>query len=94
MPIYEYRCTSCGKEIEVRQKFSDDPLTECEDCSGALEKMISQSSFVLKGSGWHKTDYPDKGKGPGPTSCDTAGGGKEAKSDACNGCPAATAKTD
>ncbi|MBI5902115.1 MAG: zinc ribbon domain-containing protein [Deltaproteobacteria bacterium] len=61
MPIYEYRCTDCGKEFEVIQKFSDKPITDCVHCSGKkVEKLISQSSFVLKGSGWHATDYAKK----------------------------------
>lgn len=57
MPIYEYQCQSCGKTTEVIQKFSDAPLETCEFCSGKLAKLISQSSFHLKGSGWYVTDY-------------------------------------
>ncbi len=58
MPIYEYRCLSCEKELEVVQKFSDAPLSTCPECGGELKKLISHSSFVLKGSGWYVTDYP------------------------------------
>ena len=58
MPIYEYKCTKCGDQIEVSQKMSDDPLTECGSCGGALKKLITNTSFVLKGSGWYVTDYP------------------------------------
>ncbi len=61
MPIYEYKCTKCGHQIEALQKFSDPPLTECELCHGRVRKMISQSSFHLKGSGWYVTDYASKG---------------------------------
>ena len=57
MPIYEYRCEGCAKEIEVVQKFSDPPLDKCPDCGGELTKLISRSSFHLKGSGWYVTDY-------------------------------------
>jgi putative FmdB family regulatory protein len=57
MPIYEYKCTKCGKEFEVIQKFSDKPVEKCIHCSGKVEKLISQSSFHLKGSGWYATDY-------------------------------------
>ena len=62
MPIYEYECEKCGKIIEVMQKFSDAPLSECE-CHGSLRKLISSSSFHLKGSGWYVTDYKGKNAG-------------------------------
>ena len=57
MPIYEYHCTKCGETFEAFQKITDDPLTECRFCRGKVEKLISQSSFQLKGSGWYLTDY-------------------------------------
>ena len=60
MPIYEYECTNCGKVIEAWQKFSDPPLTTCEHCKGKLRKLISLSTFHLKGSGWYVTDYAGK----------------------------------
>lgn len=60
MPIYEYECTRCGKIDEAIQKFSDEPLTTCRHCEGTLNKLISQSSFHLKGSGWYVTDYANK----------------------------------
>ncbi|MBI5409779.1 MAG: zinc ribbon domain-containing protein [Nitrospirae bacterium] len=58
MPIYEYRCTNCDEEFEVMQKINDAPLTECKECGGELKKLITNTSFVLKGSGWYVTDYP------------------------------------
>jgi len=57
MPVYEYQCTECGQIEEALQKFSDPALTTCPHCKGNLKKMISQSSFHLKGSGWYVTDY-------------------------------------
>ena len=60
MPIYEYQCDQCGKIEEALQKFSDKPLRECRHCSGKLHKLISQSAFHLKGSGWYVTDYANK----------------------------------
>jgi putative FmdB family regulatory protein len=57
MPIYEYECVACGKIIEAFQKFSDAPLTKCEGCRGKLKRLISNTSFQLKGSGWYVTDY-------------------------------------
>ncbi|MBF0327612.1 MAG: zinc ribbon domain-containing protein [Nitrospirae bacterium] len=57
MPIYEYECQKCRKAIEVMQKFSDEPITTCAECGGDMKKLISNTSFVLKGSGWYVTDY-------------------------------------
>jgi putative FmdB family regulatory protein len=57
MPIYEYQCTHCGEITEAQQKFSDLPLTTCAQCQGTLKKLISPSSFHLKGSGWYVSDY-------------------------------------
>ncbi|RLB44184.1 MAG: zinc ribbon domain-containing protein [Deltaproteobacteria bacterium] len=57
MPIYEYECTKCGHQTEAWQKFSDPPLEKCEVCGGKMRKLISHSTFHLKGSGWYVTDY-------------------------------------
>lgn len=57
MPIYEYECQSCKEVHEKVQKFADEPLTVCPKCGGKLKKLISNTSFVLKGTGWYKTDY-------------------------------------
>jgi putative FmdB family regulatory protein len=57
MPIYEYRCLSCGKEHEVFQKITDEPMGACPACGGPMNKLISSTSFVLKGTGWYATDY-------------------------------------
>lgn len=62
MPIYEYKCEKCGIEHEVMQKMTEKPLTVCKSCGGSLKKMMSSTSFVLKGSGWYMTDYADKTK--------------------------------
>ncbi len=61
MPIREYKCKDCGNYIEVIQGINEKPLEKCEKCGGKLEKLISNSSFVLKGSGWYKTDYASSG---------------------------------
>jgi putative FmdB family regulatory protein len=66
MPIYEYECQQCNQITEAMQKFSDPPLAECPQCRGMLRKMISQSSFHLKGSGWYVTDYARKGESTPP----------------------------
>lgn len=65
MPIYEYQCQKCGEIEEALQKFSDKPLTKCKQCSGKLHKLVSQSSFHLKGSGWYVTDYTNRSKDTG-----------------------------
>lgn len=62
MPIYEYQCSKCGNIEDAIQKFSDKPLSKCRHCSGRLHKLISQSTFHLKGSGWYVTDYANKAK--------------------------------
>lgn len=63
MPIYEYGCMKCGKTHEIMQKFSDAPMAVCPDCGGEVRKMISNTSFVLKGTGWYVTDYASNKKG-------------------------------
>ena len=56
MPTYEYACTACGHRLEAVQSFSDDPLTVCPECEGALRKVYGAVGIVLKGSGFYKTD--------------------------------------
>ncbi|MBI5740481.1 MAG: zinc ribbon domain-containing protein [Nitrospirae bacterium] len=58
MPVYEYKCTKCEQTVEVMQKMSDPPLSVCKACGGGLKKLITGTSFVLKGSGWYVSDYP------------------------------------
>lgn len=60
MPVYEYQCQSCGQRIEKIQKFSDPPLTRCENCGGILDKLLSPPALVFKGTGWYITDYAQK----------------------------------
>lgn len=63
MPIYEYQCSACGHQLEVIQKMSDQPLTDCPECHQAsLTKLVSAAGFQLKGTGWYVTDYSAKGK--------------------------------
>jgi len=58
MPIYEYQCESCSRQFEVMQRMTEPLLAICEQCGGHVRRLISQTSFVLKGSGWYVTDYP------------------------------------
>jgi len=63
MPFYEYQCQTCGHELEVLQKISDDALKECPSCKKSdLKKLISAAGFQLKGTGWYATDFKDNGK--------------------------------
>ena len=63
MPVYEYGCEA-GHHFEVKQKFSDAPVTSCQICSLPVTKLISASGISFKGSGWYVTDYSDKMKQP------------------------------
>jgi putative FmdB family regulatory protein len=64
MPIYEYNCSKCG-DFETMQRMSDKPLTTCPTCRRKVTKLISSTTFHLKGSGWYITDYARKGEGAG-----------------------------
>jgi len=57
MPVYEYECPQCEKVLEVQQRMTDDPLSTCPDCGGEVKKLISMSSFHLKGGGWYADGY-------------------------------------
>jgi putative FmdB family regulatory protein len=61
MPIYEYHCEKCGT-FEVTQKITDKALGKCPTCKGKVKKLISNTSFQLKGTGWYVTDYARKGQ--------------------------------
>jgi len=75
MPIYEYRCASCGHQQEFLQKVSDAPLTVCPQCGKAtFSKMVTAAGFQLKGSGWYATDFKNSGAKPAAKSTDTAKG--------------------
>jgi putative FmdB family regulatory protein len=107
MPIYAYRCDSCGVEKDVLQKLSDAPLTVCPECgAGAFHKRLSAPAFQLKGSGWYATDFRDGGRkakadgaadgAAGGSKADTSGGNAEGKDrgvagDAAKAAPAAAA---
>lgn len=60
MPIYEYKCTKCGREYELFQGITEPAAKSCKFCKGRVNKLMSQTSFHLKGSGWYVTDYGGK----------------------------------
>ena len=82
MPTYQYACTECGDQLEVVQKFSDNPLTVCPACEGRLRKVFSPVGIVFKGSGFYRTDSRS-GNGSAP---------KEKAGDSSS--PSADSKTD
>jgi putative FmdB family regulatory protein len=82
MPIYEYRCGSCGHQQEFLQKVSDAPLTDCTECGKpTFSKMLTAAGFQLKGSGWYATDFKSKGTST-PAKKDGKDGGGETKGEA------------
>jgi putative FmdB family regulatory protein len=82
MPIYEYECESCCNVFEIFQRMTEDPLTTCPDCSGAVKKLVSVSSFQLKGGGWYTDGYTSKpGNGSGSKATDTATKGVSEKTE-------------
>ncbi len=97
MPIYEYRCTSCGHELEALQKLPEAPLVECPAChAAALKKKVSAAGFQHKGSGWYVTDFGNSGaKQPAKDAAKTGdkANGAESKADAKSGEAASTEST-
>jgi putative FmdB family regulatory protein len=67
MPIYEYQCNQCGT-FEHSQRITDKPIKSCPKCGSAVRRVISRTSFVLKGSGWYVTDYGRNGSRQGDSS--------------------------
>ncbi|MCS7150040.1 MAG: zinc ribbon domain-containing protein [Caldimicrobium sp.] len=67
MAVYEYECLTCGHNFEVWQKITADPIKSCERCGGEVRRLIGQTGFILKGSGWYVTDYVRKGKNDNPS---------------------------
>ena len=74
MPIYEYECGKCGHEFEREQRMSDPPVKTCPECrSRKVTKLISRSSFVLRGGGWYADGYADSKKSTGTGATETSG---------------------
>ena len=71
MPIYEYQCQKCGT-IEVTQRITEKSLTKCPTCKSKVKKLISNTSFQLKGTGWYITDYARKGQTNGESKSDSS----------------------
>jgi putative FmdB family regulatory protein len=87
MPVYEYQCQKCGT-FETTQRITEAPLSKCPTCKGKVKKLISNTSFQLKGTGWYITDYARKGKdapktenGASSSSSESKNESKETKTD-------------
>ena len=101
MPIYAYKCGSCGHAKDVLQKMSADPLTTCPECGAeAFTKQLTAAAFQLKGSGWYVTDFRDGDKGAGAAAAadsgaseSSSGAGESAAPAAAKEAPASTAAT-
>ncbi len=99
MPLYVYKCKNCEHQFEVRQRFSDDPLTECPQCEGEIRKVINSVGVVFKGSGFYVTDSRNGKKsslvnGSSQSSSDDKTEKSEKKTDESSTPTAATAKTE
>ena len=86
MPIYEYKCNACGHRFEKLQSFSEEPVKTCPQCGGEVRKLISRSSFILKGSGWYATDYARKNGGSSSTG--SASSNSSSSKSSCSSCSA------
>ena len=88
MPVYEYECKECKKVFEVQQKMADKPLSACPECNAPVKKLVSRSSFQLRGGGWYADGYSTTSGTAKPEAAKSApacpaGAG-------CAGCPATT----
>lgn len=105
MPVYEYECGGCSKAFEVQQRIADKPLTICSECGGTLRKLISMTSFQLKGGGWYTDGYSgaSNSKGDDASAKDKPAAPEDASvkdkpaappcqggTGSCNHCPVAT----
>ncbi len=96
MPTYQYACTACGDQLEVRQSFSDPALTECPRCQGRLRKVFSAVGVVFKGSGFYKTDSRTTGgakKEPAGDKAPAASSGSDSSTSAPAAAPASSASS-
>jgi putative FmdB family regulatory protein len=91
MPIYEYACNDCGHRFDIKQSWSDDSLTVCPECTGAIRRVLHPAGVIFKGSGWYITDSrngsglvgsSDKGSDKGEKSSDTSDKSTESTSKA------------
>jgi putative FmdB family regulatory protein len=80
VPVYQYACTECGEQLEVRQSFTDDSLTVCPVCEGRLRKVLSAVGVVFKGSGFYRTDSRAAATSPSSTNGSDSSGDSSSES--------------
>jgi putative FmdB family regulatory protein len=92
MPVYTYKCTQCDHRFEARQRFSDDPITECPICGSLVRKVITPVGIVFKGSGFYVTDNKNgkasstlNGTGPASKVKESDSSGSDSKSESTAG---------
>ena len=96
MPIYAYKCSSCGHAQDVLQKMSDPLLTVCPECNqDTYVKQVTAAGFQLKGSGWYVTDFRNNGSSGNAASgtADSSGGGAAASASSSSSSSASTSGT-
>lgn len=91
MPTYEYRCKECGHELEAQQAFTDDPLTECPSCGGALKKKFGSVGISFKGSGFYKND--SRGSSSSSSSSTSSSSGSSSSSDSSGSTDSSSSST-
>lgn len=84
MPTYEYECATCGNSFEYEQKITEEPLKDCPRCGNSVKRVISNGSFILKGSGWYISDYARKSSSSASKETKT---NTCANASVCGGCP-------
>lgn len=93
MPVYEYECSGCQKIFEIQQRIADAPVSVCPGCGGSVRKLISMSSFQLKGSGWYTDGYSGAASGKdapaGAAPCSDTGAAPCSDTGAAPSCPVA-----
>ncbi|WPD20766.1 MAG: zinc ribbon domain-containing protein [Candidatus Electrothrix scaldis] len=97
MPVYEYECPACEKVFEVHQGINDSPLTSCSVCGGEVKKIMSMSSFHLKGGGWYSDGYASGASSKNGVAGKASSGADSSKKasacgaeGACKGCSASS----
>lgn len=84
MPLYPYRCQECGHTFEKIQSFSSEPLTECPECKGRVERTLTAPALQFKGSGWYVSDYSGKSSAPAKSESACASSGSCPAAGACD----------
>lgn len=93
MPLYEYECLACHRHTEKIQKFSDPEITQCPQCGGKLQRVITAPAIAFKGGGWYADGYGNAKPKPSGDASATKGDGSSSKSEGSDSASAATSDT-